>query len=82
MELSPQKVSRDLIEWRSRLEGPDGLLLLLVLMFFMFSVITVFIAVNLISLILVSGRVSGAESTKRSTMVLLNGRTGSRGLMA
>jgi len=27
------KISHDLIEWRSRLEGPDGLLLLLVLMF-------------------------------------------------
>ena len=25
-------ISHDLIEWRSRLEGPDGLLLLLVLM--------------------------------------------------
>ena len=27
------KISHDLIEWRSRLEGLDGLLLLLVLMF-------------------------------------------------
>jgi len=33
VELSPRKISHDLIEWRSRLEGPDGLLLLLVLMF-------------------------------------------------
>ena len=33
MELSPRKISHDLIEWRSRLEGPDGLLLLLILMF-------------------------------------------------
>jgi len=32
VELSPQKISHDLIEWRSRLEGPDGLLLLLILM--------------------------------------------------
>ena len=33
MELSPQKISHDLIEWQSRLKGPDGLLLLLVPMF-------------------------------------------------
>jgi len=32
MELSAQKISHDLIEWRSGLEGPEGLLLLLVLM--------------------------------------------------
>ena len=29
----PRQISRDLIEWRGRLEGPDGLLLLLFLMF-------------------------------------------------
>ena len=34
MELSiHKKISHDLIEWRSRLEGPDGLLLLLILLF-------------------------------------------------
>ena len=29
----PRQISHDLIEWRGRLEGPDGLLLLLFLMF-------------------------------------------------
>ena len=32
--------------------------------------------------VMVSGQVSGAESTKRSAMILLNGGAGSRGRMA